>query len=42
MYADVEAFGLAPELRAAVLGGTARRLVERVRPLAPGGGSGVQ
>jgi predicted TIM-barrel fold metal-dependent hydrolase len=37
MYADVEAFGLAPEVRAALLGATARRLVERVRPLAPGG-----
>jgi uncharacterized protein len=35
MYADAEAFGLAPDLRAAVLGGTARRLVERVKPLAP-------
>ena len=31
MYADVDAFGLAPELSAAVLGGTAHRLVERVR-----------
>ncbi len=37
MYRDVEAFGLAPEVAAAVLGGTARRLVERVRPLAPAG-----
>jgi predicted TIM-barrel fold metal-dependent hydrolase len=40
MYADVEGFGLAPELRAALLGATARRLVERVRPLAPEGAAG--
>jgi len=36
MYAELEAFGLAEDLARRLLGETARRLVERIRPLAEG------
>jgi hypothetical protein len=35
MYGEVRAFGLAPEVEGRLLGGTAWRLLERVRPRQP-------